>query len=205
MVCAFQADKSLESLDDRWGNRMDFSVAAPAIDAGIGKTFGGCGCGGIAFRVTADGLLGKLRKFDSGDLGGCVGEVIFDEGWTDSDRFEKLASVVAAEHADPHLRHNFQKALVYGLPVGRNDLGGIEIGESAFGLPAGGQFPNKVGRYGCGSETQKAGEVVNIPTVGGVCNEGGAHAKASSDQAVMYGGNGEEHRKGAKVGLGSTI
>ena len=64
---------------------MNFPVSAPAVHPRIGETLCGVCSGCVTFRVAKDGFVRQLRNFDSCDLRRGVGEVIANEGRSDSD------------------------------------------------------------------------------------------------------------------------
>ena len=193
LIGAFQTDKGLEGLDRGRGNGVSLAVPTPAVDASIGEAFGAGGSGGVAFGMAADRFIGQFGKFDSAHLRWGAGEVSLNQIRPDPDGFKKLAAVVAAEHADAHFRHDFEEAFVDRLAVSGDDFGGVEVGKSAFRLPASGQLPHEVGRNGRSAKANQTGKVVNVAAVGRVGNERGAHAQASTDQAVMHGGDRQKH------------
>ena len=131
--------------------------------------------------------------------------MIADEIGSETDGFKELAAVVTGEHADSHLRHNFKKSLVESVAIGGEDFRGIEIGERTVGVPASGEFPDKVRADGGGTEGDETSKVVDVTRIGGIGDERDTHPQACTDQAVVDGGDGEEHGECGMGGIGSTI
>ena len=113
--------------------------------------------------------------------------------------------MVAGEHADSHLGHDFKQALVHGLPIGGDDFCRIEIGQGSVSVPAGGEFPHQVRTNGGSSKTDQAGKVVDIPAVRRIGDEGSTHPETGPNQAVVDGGYGEKHGDSRKGGVGAPV
>ena len=47
--------------------------------------------------------------------------------------------------------------------------------------------------------------MVDVAAIGGVCNQGGAHAQAGANQAVVDGRDGQEHGQGRMSWIGSSV
>ena len=203
LVGALEADKSLEGLDGRRGDGVHFPVPAPTVETRIGKPLGGDE--GETLGVTANGFLGEFLQADAAHLGRGVGKMIANQIVAEANGLKELASVIAGEHADAHLRHDFEQAFVHGLAVGRDDFSGIEVREGSIGLPAGGKFPDKIRADGGGAEPDETGKVMYVPAIGGLCKEGGPHAETCTDQTVMDRGDGEEHGDRGLRGIGPTV
>jgi hypothetical protein len=85
LISPLKAYKSLEGLDGWGSDGMNFSVSAPTVYPRIGETLCGIRSGCVTFRMAKDGFVRQLRNFDSCDLRRGVGEVITNEGRSDSD------------------------------------------------------------------------------------------------------------------------
>ena len=72
-------------------------------------------------------------------------------------------------------------------------------------MPAGGEFPDEVRADGGGPEGDQTSKVVDVAGIGGICDEGGAHTKACTDEAVVDGRDSEEHGDGRVGGVRVAI
>ena len=142
LIGTFETNECLKRLNRGWSNRVNLTIPTPAVDPRIGKSLGRSCCSRISFVVATNRLVGQFWNFDSSDLRGGIGKVVSDEGGSNPDRLEKLAAVIACQHADSHFGHDLEQSFVDRLSVGRDDLAGVEIGKGPFRLPACRQFPD---------------------------------------------------------------
>ena len=184
---------------------MNFPVSAPTIKSRVGQAIGNGRSGGVTFGMAANGFCSEFGHGEAPDLRGSARKMIADEIGSETDGFKELAAVVTGEHADSHLRHNFKKSLVESVAIGGEDFRGIEIGKRTVCVPASGEFPDKVRANGRGTEGDETSKVVDVTRIGGIGDEGNTHPHSCTNQAVVDGGDGEEHGECGMVGIGSTI
>ena len=106
---------------------MNFPVSAPTIKSCVGQAIGNGGGRSVAFGMATNSFCGEFGHGEASDLRGSARKMIADEIGSETDGFEELAAVVAGEHANTHLRHNFKKSLVESVAIGGEDFRRIAV------------------------------------------------------------------------------
>ena len=108
------------------------------------------------------------RQADAGDARRHAGEELRHQRARQADRLEVHAAAIGGQHADAHLGHHLQQALVHRLLVAaRRSPASADIAEQAAAVAVGDALLRQIGVHRGGAGADQHGEVVHVHALGG--------------------------------------
>ena len=133
-------------------------------------------------------------------------EVLVDDVFGQADRLEDLRAAVALDGADAHLRGDLEDALIGGLEVVLDGVGGVErVGEHAVGVEVSNRVDRQVRVDGGRAVADEAAEVVRLAGLAGLDDDRRPRAAAQADQVVMDGAGRQQRRDRRAVGTDGAV
>jgi hypothetical protein len=116
--------------------------------------------------VLVEHLARDARQADAGDARGHSGEELRDQRARQPDRLEIVAAAIGGDHADAHLGHHLEQALVHRLLVAVHNLLQRPRAEQAAPVAVGDALLRQIGVDGGGADTDQDGEVMHVHALG---------------------------------------
>ncbi len=184
----------MEALQDGRRPRVEFPVAAEAVNAFVGDL----GLGRKSPGVTRERFLRDVAEVHAQHLRNRAVEGVVDDIGMKPDGTESLRAAVAGQGRDAHLGHDLEQALFECVTVilrGGGDVDGL-VARLHLSL---GDKPVQRGKRNVGIDrrravTEQTGELVDIAAFRRFADEARPGALVDADEVMMDRAGGEEHR-----------
>ena len=206
-LIAAAADGLLQGQDGLGVIAVDLGVGAAAelleaaaVDGGVGGQLHGVEGGVVALGHGG----GDVRKADAAHAADGVGEVAVDDVLVDAHRLEDLGALIGLDGGDAHLGGNAHHAAQNGQVIIVHG-GGVVLVQQVLvdELPDG--FVGQVGVYGAGTVAQQGGEMMHVPRLAALQNDGDGGALFRADEVLLQGRHGQEGGDGHVVFVDAPV
>ena len=181
---------------------MGLALAARLVDTADRQDIGGAavclGMNGAQFRLDAG-------HADAGDARVHAGEELGHQGARQADRLEIAPPPIGRDHRNPHLRHDFQQALVDGVAEVGDGLLGAGLAEQPARRPVQDRLLRQPGVDRGRADPDQHREVMRVQALGRAHVERAEGAQAARHQPAVGGRGRQDHRHGDIVRIRGLV
>ena len=160
----------------------------------------------VGHAVAAQCLFTDFADADAFDPRRRAGEIAVDQFVIESDRFENLRAAIGLDRGDAHLRENLEQAFVNGFDELAFRGRCIQpFGEIAVTLQVHQRLEHQVGIHRPGSETDQAGEVMDIARLAGFHRQADFGSRAFPHQVMVHRRDAEQTRNRGVVRIDPAV